>query len=76
MNRVDDWIPFSWHCANCGAIVTGYKNANGDIKVECSRCHVVMVRKIKSRRHDTFDMYAPKGQEHLNGGRIYANERT
>lgn len=42
-----------------------YKNAQGDIKVECERCHVVMVRKIKGRRHDTIDLYAPKGQERM-----------
>lgn len=45
--------------------MTGYKNAQGDIKVECARCHVVMVRKMKGRRHDTIDLYAPKGQERL-----------
>ena len=71
MDRVDEWILFTWHCANCGNIVTGYKNARGDIKVECSRCHAVMVRVIKSRRHDTIDLYAPKGEEHVNTGRIY-----
>ncbi len=53
------------HVNNCGTIVTGYKNAQGDIKVECIRCHVVMVRKIKGHRHDTIDLYAPKGQERL-----------
>ena len=52
MRMAEEWTPFSWHCSNCGTIVTGYKNANGDIKVECSRCHVVMVRRIKGRRHD------------------------
>lgn len=65
MVKHDEWAPFSWHCSNCGTIVTGYKNAQGDIKVECTRCHVVMVRKMKGRRHDTIDLYAPKGQERL-----------
>lgn len=71
MDRFDEWIPFSWHCANCGSLVTGYKNAQGDIKVQCGRCHAVMVRIMKSRRHDTIEMYAPKGEAHANIGRVY-----
>ena len=63
MKKAEEWIPFSWHCANCGAIVTGYKNRNGDIKVQCSRCGIVMVRRIKNQTHDTIDLFAPKGQE-------------
>ena len=65
MTGQEIWVPFSWHCANCGTIVTGYKNSDGAIKVECKRCRTVMVRKIKGRRHDTIDLYAPKNQEHL-----------
>ena len=65
MAKHDEWTPFSWHCANCGTIVVGYRNAQGAIKVQCNRCRVVMVRKIKSRRHSTIDVYAPEGQEEL-----------
>ena len=63
MNGIEEWKPFSWHCANCGNIVIGYMKQNGDIKVECKRCRVVMVRKIKGRRHDTIDVYAPTDME-------------
>lgn len=63
MRTAEEWIPFSWHCSSCGNVVTGYKNQNGDIKVQCSRCHVVMVRKFRNKKHDTIDVYAPKGQE-------------
>ena len=63
MRPEEIWVPFSWHCSNCGAIVTGYKNQNNDIKVQCSRCQVVMVRRFKSRKHDTIDLFAPEGQE-------------
>ena len=24
MTKHDEWVPFSWHCPNCGALVTGY----------------------------------------------------
>ena len=53
MKSVEAWLPFSWHCSNCGTIVTGYKNPNGDIKVQCSRCRVVMIRKLRTKKHDT-----------------------
>ena len=65
MRTAEEWIPFSWHCSNCGNVVTGYKNQNGDIKVQCSKCHVVMIRKFKSKKHDTIDVSAPKGLERL-----------
>lgn len=65
MRTAEEWIPFSWHCSNCGNVVTGYKNQNGDIKVQCSKCHVVMIRKFKSKKHDTIDVFAPKGLERL-----------
>lgn len=61
----DEWVPFSWHCSNCGAIVAGYKNEKGTIKVECKKCGVVMVRSFKGRRHDTIDLFAPNGQERM-----------
>lgn len=41
----------------CGTIVAGYKMPKAR---ECERCHVVIVRKIKGRRHDTMDLYATK----------------
>ena len=39
----------------------------GTIKVECSRCHAVMVRKVMGRRHDRIDIYAPKGEVNETG---------
>lgn len=65
MAKHDEWVPFSWHCPNCGALVTGYKNAQGTIKLECERCRVVMVRSFKGRRHDSIDLYAPVGAERV-----------
>lgn len=52
MNRVEDWVPFSWHCVNCGNIVTGFRNSRGDIKVECKRCQTAMIRTLKTPKHD------------------------
>lgn len=60
-----EWKPFSWHCVNCGTIVTGYKNSRGDIKVECRTCHAVMVRTIKNAKQDRMNIFAPAGTVHI-----------
>lgn len=70
MTKHDEWISLSWHCSNCGNIVQGFKNSKGNIKVECNKCHVIMIRTIKGRRHDTIDLYAPRGQEHDPSGEV------
>lgn len=67
MQEKEIWRPFSWHCPNCGEISVGYKNSSGTIKVECSKCHAVMVRKVMGRRHDRIDIYAPKGEVNETG---------
>ena len=56
-----EWVPFSWHCPNCGKIVTGLKDESGAIKVTCRHCQLVMVRKLKSRRRDIIELFPPKG---------------
>ena len=56
-----EWVPFSWHCPNCGKIVTGLKDESGTIKVTCRHCQLVMVRKLKSRRRDIIELFPPKG---------------
>ena len=61
----DEWVAFTWHCPNCGAKVTGFKNEQGTIKLECGHCRVVMVRSFKSRRCDRIDVYAPAGAERV-----------
>lgn len=60
MKGQEVWAPFQWHCSNCGNVVRGVKNQNGMIKVKCNRCQVVMVRKLKTKWHDTIDVYAPE----------------
>ena len=63
----ESWVPFAWFCPNCGTKLTGYKNAEGVIKVECVTCHTVSVRRIMNRRHNRIDLYAPEGQETITG---------
>lgn len=65
MNRVEEWVPFSWHYVNCGNIVTGFRNSRGDIKVECKRCKTAMIRTLKTSKHDILKVYAPEGMERI-----------
>ncbi|MCC8081456.1 MAG: hypothetical protein LUI14_11415 [Lachnospiraceae bacterium] len=61
MDERDDWSSFSWYCPNCGGLVTGYKNREGFIKVECGTCHSIMVRRLKNHRHNNIDIFTPIG---------------
>lgn len=61
--KKDEWTPMPMYCANCGQLNYGYRNEDGKIKYECTKCKVVAVKVQKSRRHDRIDMYIPVGQE-------------
>ena len=52
------------YCNNCGQLNYGLQRNDGKIKYECKKCKMVFVRTIKNRRHQTIEIYAPKG-EHL-----------
>ena len=54
---------FKWFCPNCGALVVGCMNSNGEIRVKCRRCNLEMVRKEKGRRHDVINMYSLVGSD-------------
>lgn len=60
MDEKGEWVPYSWHCPNCGTIVTGYRGSNGLISGECDRCSAVMVRHFRSKQRDRIDIYASK----------------
>lgn len=64
MTTNEDWRSFSWHCVNCGQLVQGFKNKNGEIKVQCNVCHSCMVRIPKGRRTDFFRVTAPEHCAH------------
>ena len=58
MDRYEDtWEPLSWFCPNCATKVIAYKNDKGEFKVQCNRCGVVMVQKIKNRRCNRMEIY-------------------
>ena len=56
------WTIYRWCCINCGKVVLGIKDQHNHIKVICPDCGTTMVRRILTKTHDTFDVYAPKGQ--------------
>ncbi len=51
-------IPVRIYCANCGAKVTGYKSADGALRVDCPRCRIKIFSKQKSRREIDIKMTA------------------
>ena len=61
-----DWTIYSWYCPNCRNGVAGLKNEKNQIRVKCEVCGVEMVRTVKSRRHDTIDVFAATGDEGLD----------
>lgn len=58
----DDWKVFKWYCPNCGNLVSGCQNGNGEIKVVCQRCSTKLLRLIRSPVHETIEVYAPDEQ--------------
>lgn len=59
----DTWKPTRRHCINCGRVLTGYRNENGLVKLQCTRCGLVMVSKRISRRHERIDITPPYGEQ-------------
>ena len=53
-------------CNNCFRITTGYRDENGVVKYQCTRCGATSVSKVMGRRHVQLDVYAPAGQELLD----------
>lgn len=51
------------YCPNCGQLVSGIRGEDKIARMSCSLCGTVFVSKLKSRRHDSLDVYAPKGAE-------------
>ena len=62
MATYDDWKIFKWYCPNCGNLVSGCQNGNGEIKVLCKKCSTKMIRLIRSSAHETIEVYAPDEQ--------------
>lgn len=58
-----NWRPVIRHCFNCGEIVSGYRNADGLVKMKCSHCACSMVCKKISRRQENVKVFAADGEE-------------
>ena len=55
----------SWHCINCGHILTGFKRNDNKVKITCNKCGSEQIMQSLSRRHNRLDSYAPKGMESI-----------
>jgi DNA-directed RNA polymerase subunit RPC12/RpoP len=53
-------INASWHCLNCGKILTATLNEQGKAKTVCPLCHSEQIYHKLSRTHRRVDSYAPK----------------
>lgn len=62
MPKFDYEEPMPYVCLNCYNKIIGIRDAKGMTKVKCPHCGTVTVSRVMSRRHVSFDVYAPKGQ--------------
>ena len=58
-----EWVPTKRFCSNCGKKITGYRNKDGILKVQCPYCKVTYVSLKKSRRREIVEIIAPSGEE-------------
>lgn len=63
-NERDRWQLYSWYCANCGQLVSGYMGKDEAIKATCGKCGAVMIRRIMNRRRNEISVLAPRVSEY------------
>ena len=60
-------VPVSMHCPNCGHKVTGYKDNEGGIRIQCGRCKSVIFSKHHQKKRETvIRVIAPDIQAQYN----------
>ena len=62
MATYDDWKVFKWYCPNCGELITGHRNTDGEVKGICRKCSSKTFRILRSSNHITIEVYGPKQQ--------------
>ncbi len=67
MTKAGGWRPLSWHCENCGEILSAVANSQKEYKVTCRQCGTRHVKRIRSRNHTVTDSFAPGGLEIFSG---------
>jgi len=55
----------SLYCPNCGKLNSGHRNCEGIFKIECVKCQVMIIDVQNSRRHNTINIFAQKGQVYI-----------
>ena len=62
MTNQMDYTIYSWYCPNCGTLVTGLKNREGDVKAQCGKCRVIMKRRDGSQNRITIEVIPEKSR--------------
>lgn len=52
-----EWKQYDCFCPVCGKHLYGYKKSNGEIKMKCDECHIVLIKVNMGRRHTKIDVY-------------------
>ena len=56
----NEWETRQRYCPNCGTLGLGYGDGNNRFKFECSKCSLVSILTIKTRRSSATEEYLPK----------------
>ncbi|MCL2798513.1 MAG: hypothetical protein FWD58_10800 [Firmicutes bacterium] len=64
--KFDNYEPVQMFCQNCGHKCLGYRSRDQTVRVECGRCGVKWVSKLKDKRTVDTRMTAPPGQTLLD----------
>lgn len=60
---MDNWSVSHKICMNCGQLLSGHRDKNGLLKMECPKCGLRMVSKQMGRRRENIDVYSPHNTE-------------
>ena len=60
---MENWSVSHKICMNCGRLLSGHRDKNGLLKMECPKCGLRMVSKQMGRRRENIDVYSPHNTE-------------
>lgn len=60
---MEKWTLSHRICMNCGQLLSGHRDKNGLLKMECPKCGLRMVSKQMGRRRENIDVYSPHNTE-------------
>ena len=57
LKQQNNWKIASLYCPNCGQLLHGCPDAEGKIRITCSKCGMEMVLASNGRRQDTLKLF-------------------